>query len=116
MAGLGETCTHVGTVLLYMEAGSTVHGSTVLLSAIKILHVSGTLSRCGTKLATLYSPSYVSKRLLGTLPQPLPLLSKSSYLDLEYHELLKARESVKAEVAEGMAIAVEKKKQTSSQL
>ena len=35
--------------------------------------------------------------------------AKPSYLDLEYHELLKACESVKAEVAEGMAIAVEKK-------
>ena len=84
-------------------------GSTLLFSAINILHVSGTLSRYGTKPATLYLPSYVSKRLLGTLPQPLPLLSKPSYLDLEYHELLKACESVKVEVAEGMAIAVEKK-------
>ena len=63
-------------------------------------------------------PSYVSKRLLGTFPQTLPLLHKPSYLDLEYHELLKACTSVKVEVTEEMAIAVEKgtRLQTNSKL
>ena len=71
------------------------------------------ISKCGTKPAILslvpkYSSSYVPKRLLGTFPQPLPLLHKPSYLELEYNELLKACESVKIEVTDEMAIAVEK--------
>lgn len=55
-----------------------------------------------------YLSSYVPKRLLGTFEQPLPLLHKPSYMELEYNELLKACESVKVEVIDEMAIAVEK--------
>ena len=72
-----------------------------------------TLGSCGTKPAMLslvpkYSSSYVPKRMLGAFPQPLPMLHKPVYMELEYHELLKVCESVTVEVTEEMALAVEK--------
>jgi hypothetical protein len=81
------------------------------------------LSSCGTKPAILslvpkYSSSYVPKCLLGAFPQPFTMLHKPAYMELEYHDLLKACESVKIEVTVEMAHAVEKETrlQSSSKL
>ena len=70
------------------------------------------LSSTGTKPAILsliskYSSAYIPKRLLPTFPQPLPLLYRSEYLDMEYHLLLKACESIEINIADEMAVAIE---------
>jgi len=40
-------------------------------------------------------------------PQPLPLLHRSEYLDMEYHRLLKVCESTEISITDEMAVAVE---------
>lgn len=55
-----------------------------------------------------YSSSYIPKVVLTTFPQPLPLLHQPEYLDLQYHKLLKVCESVKVNITNDMAIAVER--------
>ena len=77
------------------------------------------LSECGTKPAILslvdkYSPSYVPKSFLDKIPQPLPLLYQPEHMELEYHKLLKECESVKIQISEEMALAVEKETRSQS--
>ena len=71
------------------------------------------LSSTGTRPAVLsliskHSSAYIPKRLLPTFPQPLPLLHRSEYLDMEYHRLLKVCESTEIKITDEMAVAVEK--------
>ena len=72
------------------------------------------LSSAGTRPAILsLIPSHSPKRFLSTFPNPLPLLYKSEYMAMEYHELLKTCESVEITVTKEMAVHV--KKETRSQ-
>ena len=77
------------------------------------------ISECDTKPAILsladeYSTSYVPKRFLDNFPQPLSLLYQPAYMELEYHMLLKECESVKIQISEEMALAVEKETRSQS--
>ena len=71
------------------------------------------LSCCNTKPAILslvpkYLAGYIPKTLLPTFPKPLPQLYQPEYMDLDYHELLKACESQKVDITEELALNVEK--------
>ena len=78
------------------------------------------LSCSGTKPAILslipkFADSYMPKSSHAGFPQPLKSLKQSSYLDLDYHELLKVCESASVEVTEEMAKLVEKATRSQSQ-
>ena len=67
----------------------------------------------GTKPAILslippYSDNYVPKSLVQKFPEPLISLYASYYVDLEYHELLNACETISLHVTEKMTKSVEK--------
>lgn len=52
-----------------------------------------TLAACGTKPALLsivpkYSSNYMPKWLLDAFPEPLSMLHKLAYMEVEYHELV----------------------------
>ena len=81
------------------------------------------LSSTSTKPAILslipeYSSAYVPKRLFPTFPQPLPLLYRSEYLDMEYHMLLRVCESTEINTTDEMAVAIksEMRNQSNSKL
>ena len=70
------------------------------------------LSECETKPVVLsvrpeYSDKYIPKSRSPNFPQSLQTLHKSMYVDLAYHELLDACESVHITVTEEMAQVVE---------
>ena len=78
------------------------------------------LSCSGTKPAILslipkFADSYMPKSSHAGFPKPLKSLKQASYLDLDYHELLKVCESVSVEVTEEMAKLVEKATRSQSQ-
>ena len=55
------------------------------------------------------------KSSCSDFPQPLKSLKQSSYVDLDYHELLKTCESASVEITEEMAKVVEKATRSQSQ-
>ena len=72
-----------------------------------------TLSLCGTRPAILsiipkFSSNYVPKRFLEAFPEPLSMLYKPEYMELEYHELLEVCEEVKVDITNEMALAIER--------
>ena len=74
----------------------------------------------GTKPAILslipkFADSYMLKSSSSDFPQPLKSLKQSTYLDLEYHELLKVCESASVEITQEMAELVEKATRSQSQ-
>ena len=78
------------------------------------------LSFSGTKPAILslipkYADSYMPKSSSSDFPQPLKSLKQSSYVDLDYHELLKVCESASVEITAEMAKLVEKATRSQSQ-
>ena len=71
------------------------------------------LSQTGTKPAILslihkYSDKYISKSSLAGFPKGLQQLHRTEYMNLQYHELIQACESVNIDVTDDMAKAVER--------
>ena len=78
------------------------------------------LNCTGTKPAILslvpkFADSYMPKSSCSSFPQPLKSLKQSTYMDLDYHELLKVCESASVEITEEMAELIEKATRSQSQ-
>ena len=66
-------------------------------------------------LVPKFADSYMPKSSCSGFPQPLKSLKQLTYMDLDYHELLKVCESASVEITEEMAELVKKASRSQSQ-